>query len=321
MKANDLKSSGDFTKESTAGKRISVLTGGGIFTEIGKYVTDNERAAQVVTGSAEICGMPCMVFSQNPDIESGAMSEAHCKKIRKIYELAEKTGVPVVGIYDSNGARVSDGITALDSYSELLRLSNRLSGVVPQIAVIAGTCAGSAAMLAMTADIVIMLEKAQFFLASPFNSDKTDGSAETAAKNGCVHIVVKDIDEAAKKVRDILSVFPVNNIAEPLYTPPVLPKENPECAVCSCIDEDSGIEVMEDFGRDVYTAFARIDGTPAGIVSADPKNGKIDSDSSVKAANFVRLCDAFSIPVITFVNAEGFEDEGGKELRSAARLA
>ncbi len=315
MKAKNIKNLNQNTKSSKAYDRITKLCFDGSFNEIGEYVADGDVAAQVVTGTAEICSLPCAVFSQNSDIQKGAMSAAHCSKIIKLYKFAEKTGVPVVGIYDSCGAKIEDGVSSLESYSSLLRMSSRLSGVVPQIAIIAGVCASSAAMLAMNADIIIAIKDSEFFLSSPFNSEKTKGTALEAAKLGDVHIVVEDMDEAAQVVAKILSVLPSNNLSVPEYYPPVDAEGG--CLIKSVIDADSKVKYMADFGETAKTFFARIDGTPVGIVKAKKL---LDSDSCVKIASFVRLCDSFSLPVVTFVDCEGLKDEGGKELRSVAKL-
>lgn len=315
MKAENIKDLTKTAKDTKAYERITKLCFDGSFNEIGEYVTDGDVAAQVVTGTAEVCSLPFAVFSQNSDIQKGAMSAAHCSKIIKLYKLAEKTGIPIVGIYDSCGAKVEDGVSSLESYSSLLKMSSRLSGVVPQIAIIAGVCASSAAMLAMNADVVIAVKGSEFFLSSPFNSDKTTGSVTDAANLGDVHIIVENMDEAAKTVADILSMLPSNNLSVPEYYPPV--EAEGGCLIKSVIDADSKVKYMVDFGTNSKTFFARVDGTPVGIVKAKEY---LNSDDCVKISTFVRLCDSFSLPLLTFVDCEGFADEGGRELRAVAKL-
>lgn len=315
MKAEDIKTINQNTKKGKAYERITKLCFDGSFNEIGEYVTDRNVAAQVITGTAEICSLPCVVFSQNSDIQKGAMSEAHCSKIIKAYKFAEKTGVPIVGIYDSFGAKLEDGIASLESYSSLLKMSSKLSGVVPQIAIIAGVCASSAAILAMNADYIIALKDAQFFLTSPFNSNDTAGTAQEAFNNGDVHMIVEDMDEAAQVVSKLLAALPLNNLTTPSFYPPAQAEGG--CLIKSVIDEGSKLKYMAGCGENAKTFFARIEGKSVGIVKAKEK---LSSDDCVKTASFVRLCDSFSIPVVTFVDCEGFKDEGGKELRSVAKL-
>lgn len=321
---------------SPARKRIEILLDEGSFVEIdGLATVDNGGQVGVICGYGSTAGTPVAVFSQNPEAQSGAVGAQHAAKIRKLYELALKTGIPVVGIYDSRGGRLEEGIGALSAYGDMLRDINGLSGVVPQIAVVLGTCAGVASMLACSADFVIMSEKAELFIEAPSGED--DGSAQAAAKAGVAHIVCADEEAACKSAKDIITKLPLNNISPvPMsdYADPAvsadkltelcLSAENvdPSDIVKAVCDNDSVVELMPEFGKSAYTAFVTMAGFPCGVVAT---NGMLDSDTSSKIAKIVSVCDAYQVPVITFVNSGGIKSAEGESstvsIRDMARLA
>lgn len=197
-------------KATPARERLTALFDPNTFVEVGALVKNGCDGASVITGYGLVEGSPVYAFSQDITVKSGAVGEAHGSKIKKIYELALKTGAPMVGIFDSNGAAIDEGLDAMNAYGDLLCWTNNLSGVVPQISLVLGVCAGSAAMIAASADIVVMSEKGEFFL-NTGDADKS-GAAE-ASKAGVAHIVEKDEQSAIAAARNILSLLPVNNLS------------------------------------------------------------------------------------------------------------
>ena len=186
--------------DSSARKRLEFLFDEGEYTELDAFVKNGDDLAGVITAYGFVEGSPVYAFSQDKSVKNGAVSKAQASKIAKIYELAAKTGIPVVGIHDSDGAFIDDGADSLFAYGEMMMWTSNVSGVVPQISVIAGTCAGSAAVFACSSDFVIMTENSEFFMAVPSNS-KTEGagSAKNAAKSGTAALVLKDDKEGSLK--------------------------------------------------------------------------------------------------------------------------
>lgn len=316
--------------DSAARKRLAALFDEGAFTELDAFGQSGSGAVEVVAGFGTVEGSPVYAFAQDAEIAGGAVSKAASMKIKKVYDLASKTGAPVVAVYDSKGARISEGVEALSAYGEMLLLSNQISGVVPQIAVIAGPCGGTAAMLAASADIVIMSQKAELFLGA-----EGEKNAAAAAKAGVTHITAKDDAQAMLEARGVISKLPLNNLSaapiaefdenegagEALRTA----CENIASADCmtvvECIADAGTVTVLQkEFGGAAVTALAGVGGNTAGIVAF---NGKvIDKDSAVKVSRFVQLCDAYALPVITVVNTEGFKADGCLcMVREAAKLA
>ena len=294
--------------DSAARTRLTYLFDEGTFTELDPFVTSGSDLSGVITAYGYVEGNPVYAFSQDINVKKGALTEAQAKKIVKIYDLAAKTGVPVVGIYDSFGADLSNGCKALNSYGELLMWMSNLSGVVPQISVVAGTCAGTAAMLAESADFVIASEDSELFAAS--NSD-IKNSAENAGKNGTAAIVAKDDKEAVEAAKNILLKLPQNNLSPvPMYefelSEAVFGTDAVSQAESVC-DEGSVIELSADFGKASYTALGSIGGATVGIAATNKTTDKLNSDDCTKIARFVRICDSYAIPVITLVDTEGFE--------------
>lgn len=306
--------------DSAARTRLTYLFDEGTFTELDPFVTSGSDLSGVITAYGYVEGNPVYAFSQDINVKKGALTEAQAKKIVKVYDLAAKTGVPVVGIYDSFGADLSNGCKALNSYGELLMWMSNLSGVVPQISVVAGTCAGTAAMLAESADFVIASEDSELFAAS--NSD-IKNSAENAGKNGTAAIVAKDDKEAVEAAKNILLKLPQNNLSPvPMYefelSEAVFGTDAVSQAESVC-DEGSVIELSADFGKASYTALGSIGGATVGIAATNKTTDKLNSDDCTKIARFVRICDSYAIPVITLVDTEGFEANTETEVSGAVR--
>lgn len=291
-----------------ARERLALLFDDGIYNEINSTVKEKEELAAVVTAFGYVNGNAVYAFSQDKSVNSGAVGMAQAKKIAKIYELAAKTGSPVIGIHDSNGAFVDGTAASLAAYGKMLSASAVVSGVVPQISVIAGTCAGTAAMLACSSDFVIMTKDSEFFMAP----NSANGSAEAAAKAGIASILCDDEKEAIVSARELINILPVNNLANvPVFeytanTPVASTDIN--TIIASSIDTDSDIEICAEYGKSAFTAFATINGSTVGIAVAGNEGSKLIADDCTKLARFVRTCDAFSVPVVTFVDSEGFDE-------------
>ncbi len=311
---------------SKARQRITTLFDEGSFKELDSLVKSGENAASVITGYGHIGGYPCYAFSQDIELAGGAVGRFHAAKIKKLYDLAVKTGNPVIGIFDSNGAAVSEGAEALAAYGDLLAWSSTVSGVVPQISVVAGVCAGSAALLACMADYVIMSKDAQLFINPPSLSDvKGAGSAENAAKSGVVSLMCYSDIAAVKAARRIVNLLPSNNLTPVPMSQFNLPSTkldadtDADTLVKAIADDESVIELNAQYGTSAYTALCTLSGVTVGIAATNKANSKLTADDSSKLARFVRGCDAFSIPVITFVDTEGFEPSSQEELSGSIR--
>ena len=306
--------------DSDARKRLTYLFDEGSFTEIDAYALSCGELTGVITAFGYVDGNPVYAFSQDIGVKNGAMTEAQAKKISKVYDLAAKTGVPVVAVYDSFGADVSDGSKALSAYGELLAQASNLSGVVLQIAVVAGTCAGCAAMLAQTADLTVMAEGASMFVA--VNSDD-EASAKNAAANGTAAVVCEDDKAAVEMAAKLISKLPQNNLSPaPMYEfaePETAFADDAGSAVKAIADAESVTEIFEGFGKAAYTALASVNGSAVGFAATNKTGDKLTADDCTKIAKFVRLCDAFSVPVITLVDTEGFESDDKTEAAGAVR--
>ena len=306
-------------KVNTSGSartRLTYLFDDGNFTELDTYLTAGSGLAGVITAFGYVEGNPVYAFSQDVDEKDGAMTSVQAEKIAKVYDLAAKTGVPVVGIYDSLGADVSNNGEALNSYGKLLMWASNLSGVVPQISVVAGTCSGCSAILAETADFTIVTEDAKFYVAP----NGKDNYAEIAAENGTASVVAKDDKEAVEKAKEILNKLPQNNLSPvPMYE---FAEPSANSGVEAVFDAESLTEISADYGKSAYTALATLGGATVGVISTDKTEDKLTADDCTKIARFVRTCDAYAIPVVTFVDTEGFEaDETAGAVKSMSMVA
>ncbi|MDE5946233.1 MAG: carboxyl transferase [Oscillospiraceae bacterium] len=294
----------EFEKNSD---RLSCLFDEGKYTEINSSIMEKDKQASVVTAYGYVNGNPVYAFSQDKSMTSGAVGMAHAEKIAKLYSLASKTGTPVIGIHDSNGAFVDGTAESLLAYGKMISASSLISGVVPQISVIAGTCAGSASILACSSDFVIMTKDSEFFM----NANSENASAESAMKAGIASSICEDIKSAIEKARDIINIMPLNNLSavpefEPLEPVGTISKDL-NGIINGVTDADTAIELYDSYGKSSYTALARIEGRTVGIVATNKTSDKLCSEDCSKISRFVRLCDAFSVPIITFVDTDGFD--------------
>ncbi len=290
--------------------RLSYLFDDGKYTEINSYAKENDCLTGVVTAYGYVNGNAVYAFSQDKSINNGAVGPAHAAKIAKLYSLAAKTGTPVIGIHDSNGAFVNGTAESLTAYGELINAASVISGVVPQISVVAGTCAGSAALFACSSDFIIMTKDAEFFMTPAFTKENS-GSASDAAANGIAAAVCDDDKAAIEKAKELINLMPVNNLA-PL---PMFEYNEPETAVSTdfnslingVCDAESIIELYAEFGKASYTALATVNGATVGIAATNKTSDKLTDADCSKLSRFIRTCDAFAVPVITFVDTEGFD--------------
>lgn len=287
-------------EKSSAYKNLTALFDEGTFSQIDAYTMSGSNPTEVIAGYGTVNGCPVYAFAQNSDICGGAMSKAHAAKLQKVYDLAEKTGTPVIGMYDSKGAKLAEGIDMLGSYGAVLNSVSRLSGVVPQISVVLGSCLGTSALNAASADFIIMSEKAELSL----SVTGENSSADEIAKLGISHLTVKDTEEAIEQAKELITLLPSNNLS----VSPVMDADEPtaesKCPICKIVDADTFVELKKEYGTQAVTGLGRIAGVVTGFVAT--KGGILDADACNKMASFVRFCDAFAIPVVTLANSEGF---------------
>ena len=304
---------------SPARVRLAALFDEGSCREIGAYVTEKEAPAGVVTAFGYVSGNPVYAFAQDQSASHGAVGPAQAEKISKVFTLAAKTGAPVVGIYDSDGAFMDGSAASLNAYSLMMKRTAQLSGVVPQIAVVAGPCLGSAAMMACAADFLIMSGEGELYL----TPGQSEGSAKAAAENGIAALTAADDTAAIAAARDLINLLPVNNMA----MAPCMEYEAPAAAqgsdlagfVDSIADGGSVKELYADYAGAAYTALATVTGTTVAIAATNKTPDKLTQADCDKLSRFVRTCDAFSIPVITLVDTLGFAGDAGTEEAGAVR--
>ncbi len=305
-------------KETEARKRLVSLFDADTFTEIDAYAKSACGDVETTAGCGQINGVYAYAFSQDVTVDGGAISIAQCAKIKKIYELARKTGRPVIGIYDSNGMKLREGFEALNAYGEILKESADVSGVVLQISVVAGACLGTSALIANMADIVIAVKDADFYVTTP-----SSVTAEESFANGTVDILADDIGDAIQSARKLVTALPSNNL-EPVplldfggETGKMLDTgASAKEIINSVADSESIVEIKSGYAENTITAFASIDGGTVGMIAFDGK--ALCPSCAYKVEAFVKLCDAFSIPIITFVNADGFVKEKENQMLVAA---
>lgn len=301
---------------SKAYERLTKLFDDGVYTEIDAFAKSKDGYAEAAAAHGTVGGIGVYAFAQNSDVNGGAMSKAQAVKIKKLYDLALKTGEPVVALYDSVGGRLDEGTQLMAAYGDILKYSSNLSGVVPQISVVLGKCFGTQALIAAGADIVIMSEKAEMSL----ETSGENASAQLNAQHGTAHIVSKDEDEAIEKAKALIAVLPSNNLSCACVAYDSISEQGTSDihttavqAALNVCDEDSAIELQQEYGKAVSVVLATVNGTTVGMVATSEKI--LDGKSCSKAARFIRFCDAFSIPVVTFVDAQKFSC-----IKSAAKL-
>jgi propionyl-CoA carboxylase beta chain len=309
----------------------------------------------VVTGTGAIGGRPVAVFSQDFTVIGGSLSEAHAAKICKIMDLAMKVGIPVVGLNDSGGARIQEGVVSLAGYSSLFLRNTMASGVVPQISGILGPCAGGAVYSPALTDFIFMVEGSSYMhITGPdvvktvtheeVTSEDLGGARVHGEKSGVSHFTCADDAECLAQIRRLLSFLPANNTEDPpraACTDPV-DRRAPELdaivpaapnqpydmrkVLRAVVDDGDFLEVQSGFARNILCGFARLNGRAVGLVANQPSvlAGVLDIDASEKAARFVRFCDCFNVPIVTFEDVPGFmpgtAQEHGGIIRRGAKL-
>ena len=331
----------------TARERLAILLDEGSFEEIDMF--EKQRTSDfgldkqsylgdgVITGTGRIDGRTVCVFSQDFTVFGGSLSEAHAEKIGKIMDLAMKGGYPVIGLNDSGGARIQEGVVSLGGYADIFLRNTLASGVIPQISAIMGPCAGGAVYSPAITDFTLMVKNTSYMFVTGPNVVKTvtheevtaeelGGAITHASKSGVAHFACENEVECLQAIRKLLSFIPSNNLDDP---PTVKPRDDAnrrEAALDSIIPEnptkpydikqvihlvvDDGdfFEIHEHYAENIVVGFARLDGFPIGIVANQPSvlAGVLDIDSSRKGARFVRFCDAFNIPIVVFEDVPGF---------------
>ncbi|WP_124728685.1 acyl-CoA carboxylase subunit beta [Staphylospora marina] len=343
----------------TARERIDLLLDEGTFVELNPFVEhratlfgmDKMEAPGegVVTGYGKIHGRLVYVFAQDFTVFGGALGEMHALKIARIMDLAAKNGAPVIGLNDSGGARIQEGVVSLDGYGHIFYRNSVYSGVIPQISVIMGPCAGGAVYSPALTDFVFMVEKtSQMFITGPkvieavtrekISSEDLGGARVHAGVSGNAHFTAPSEPEVLEQVRRLLSFLPQNNTEAPPRAEfkeddgwveelaEVVPVEETKVydvrnVIRLVLDHGDFMEVQEQFARNAVVGFGRIAGRPVGIVANQPKMmaGSLDIDSSDKISRFVRFCDCFNIPVITFEDVTGFFPGVNQEHRGIIR--
>ena len=331
----------------TARERINMLLDEGSFEEFDMFVTHRctnfgmEKKTYlgdgVVTGYGTVAGRLVYVFAQDFTVIGGSLSETLAQKICKVMDMAMKNGAPCIGLNDSGGARIQEGVNALAGYSEIFERNILASGVVPQISAILGPCAGGAVYSPALTDFIIMSEGTSYmFLTGPavvkqvtgevVDQEQLGGASVHASKSGVAHFKASTEEDAIATIRDLLSYLPQNNMEEPPYVPTNDPIERKEDSlneiipdspnapydmydvIGAIVDDGKFLEIHKDYAKNIIVGFARFGGTAVGVVANQPKYlaGVLDINASRKGARFVRFCDAFNIPVVTLVDVPGF---------------
>ncbi len=331
----------------TARERIELLLDEGSFEEYDMFVTHRTTdfgldqqlflSDGVVTGRGTIDGRLVFIFSQDFTVFGGSLSETYAQKICKIMDQAMKVGAPVIGINDSGGARIQEGVRSLAGYADIFQRNILASGVIPQISAIFGPCAGGAVYSPALTDFVIMADKTSYmFVTGPkvaktvtgetITDEDLGGATVHATKSGVAHFVAQDEKEGILLIRKILTYLPQNNLEEPQTTDcddpidrledtlnTIIP-ENPNIPydvkdiIHAVVDYGEFMEIQRQYARNIVIGFAKFNGMPVGLVANQPNYlaGCLDIDASRKAARFVRFCDAFNIPIVTLVDVPGF---------------
>jgi len=330
----------------TARERIDALVDAGSFVETDRLVTHHSAGMNgdqgvlgdgVITGHARIDGRAVCVFAQDFTVFGGALGATHASKIVKLMELALKIGVTGLGLNDSGGARIQEGVAALGGYADIFLRNTLASGVVPQISAIMGPCAGGAVYSPALTDFVFMVEKTSYmFITGPdvirtvtneeVTKEALGGAHAHASTSGVCHFTAADDAACIARIRELVGFLPSNNTEEPPRRPTSDPvdREAPELerivpresnkpydmleVLRAVVDDGALLEAHQEFARNILTCFARIGGSVIGIVANQPAvlAGVLDIDASTKAARFVRFCDCFNIPLVTFVDVPGF---------------
>jgi propionyl-CoA carboxylase beta chain len=349
----------------TARERIERLVDPGSFVEIDRFVVhrcndfemDKHKVLGdgVVTGWGLVDGRKVVVFAQDFTVIGGSLSSAYASKICKVMDLAMKIGAPIIGLNDSSGARIQEGVESLAGYADIFLRNTLASGVVPQISAILGPCAGGAAYSPAITDFILMVEQTSYmFITGPeviktvtdeeVSKEDLGGAAAHASKSGVCHLTAQDDRASLAQVRELLSFLPSNNTEAPPRRPAVDPvdREVPELdamipagsskpydikdVVRAVVDDGHLLEIHERYAQNIVVGFARIGGAPIGVVANQPQvlAGCLDIKASLKAARFVRFCDCFNVPLVTLVDVPGFvpgtDQEYGGIITHGAKL-
>ncbi len=349
----------------TARERIELLVDAGSFVELDAFVVHrtsefglaDERylGDGVVTGHAQIGGRQVFLFSQDFTVFGGSLSEAYAEKICKVMDLAMKVGAPLVGLNDSGGARIQEGVVSLGGYADIFLRNVLASGVVPQISVVLGPCAGGAVYSPAITDFTVMVEGTSYMFVTGPNVVKTvtheevdaeflGGATTHTTRSGVAHLTGADEAAALDLARRLLSHLPSNNLEAPPNVESEDPMDRMDPELDSIIPDDPGrpydmhrvvervvddgtfLEIQPRWAANILVGFARLGGASVGVVAQQPAvlAGALDIDASVKAARFVRTCDAFNVPLVTFVDVPGFlpgvAQEHGGIIRHGAKL-
>ena len=338
----------------TARERLDLLLDPGSFVELDAFVTHRSSdfglaehrflGDGVVTGHGTVDGRLVFVFSQDFTVFGGSLSEAYAEKICKVMDLAMKVGAPVIGLNDSGGARIQEGVVSLGGYADIFLRNVLASGVVPQISVILGPCAGGAVYSPAMTDFTIMVEGTSYmFVTGPnvvkavtheeVDSESLGGALVHTAKSGVAHLAAHDEAEALDDVRRILSHLPQNNLEQPALATssdpfdrmdPELDRIVPDDAhrpydmhdvINRVVDDGRFLEIQPGWAQNIIVGFARLGGRSVGVIAQQPAvlAGALDIDASTKAARFVRTCDCFNVPLLTLVDVPGFLPGVGQE--------
>jgi acetyl-CoA carboxylase carboxyltransferase component len=309
----------------------------------------------VITGYGTIDGRPVCLFSQDFTVFGGSLGEVFAEKICKVMDLALRMGVPCIGLNDSGGARIQEGVVSLGGYAEIFYRNVVASGVIPQLSVICGPCAGGAVYSPAMTDFILMVKgTSQMFITGPdviktvtgeeVGFEELGGAMTHNSRSGVAHFAADDEEDVFAQLRHLLAYLPANNLEDPPFQPPEDDPERMDEALQTIIpdnprkpydmhqiidmvfDAGSFFEVQPFYARNIITGYARLDGHVVGLVANQPAHlaGTLDIDSSVKAARFVRFCDAFNIPLVTLVDVPGFlpgtQQEYGGIIRHGAKL-
>jgi len=351
--------------KKTARERLEVLLDKGSFAELDRFVLhqsndfgmDTQRIPGdgVITGSGRIHGRPVFAFAQDFTVFGGSLSESYARKICKIMDLAMKTGVPIIGLNDSGGARIQEGVVSLAGYADIFLRNTLASGVVPQISAVMGPCAGGAVYSPAITDFVFMVKGSSYmFVTGPdvikavtheeVSFEDLGGAATHGTTSGVAHFAADSEDECLALIRELMTFLPQNNAEDPPLRPTTDPADRADPELQSVVpdqpnkpydikdivrpvlDDRYFFEVQADYAPNIVIGFGRLGGRPVGIVANQPAHlaGCLDISASVKAARFVRFCDCFNIPLVTFEDVPGFlpgtAQEFGGIIKHGAKL-
>ncbi|MGI6519439.1 MAG: acyl-CoA carboxylase subunit beta [Bacillota bacterium] len=349
----------------TARERIEQLLDPGSFSELDMFVEhrcqefgmpEQELPGEgVVTGYGTIGGRKVFIFAQDFTVMGGSLGEMHAKKICKVMDLAVKAGAPVIGINDSGGARIQEGVDALSGYGQIFYRNTIASGVVPQISVIMGPCAGGAVYSPALTDFIFMVQGANMFITGPqviktvtgeeVSADELGGATTHNTVSGVAHFMYDTEDDCFQAIRKLISYLPANNLEDPPAQAvenmseadiipelrDIVPEESNRAydmhdVITGFADDGDFFEVHQHYARNIIVGFARLGGRPIGIIANQPQiaAGCLDINASDKAARFIRFCDAFNIPIVNLVDVPGFlpgvNQETGGIIRHGAKL-